>query len=371
MEVQSHDKIDHQPPPELDKHRSGQQDINQHGRQQQRQQSPLMVIIGHIPSGPDGEEIPAQLDQLLPDRLLDLWRRIATPPAVRAQRGQISVELRQRPRDNHCDCSRQHQPRGTAKGALCNGGETAQVVTRPGLLDGFQRADISGQKRENGDPDPALPGNPQDGPLENPGRGVFGVTGGEKIVIPGAGKVREHDEKRSDTAEALHPLDWLWYQAKSPPKKIEKKKKKVKPTSIHLTLLRGSPRTLGSVGCQGKGGKCSTTRAYRWAGWNRIMRLTTAERESRREKDHCLCGRIESRQTERQGGENKVRERERERERERGRDGQECEQAQAADSSQEAERARERGIRLSEQARPSLQPRGKAQRHARLAERKR
>ena len=51
-----------------------------------------------------------------------------------------------------------------------------------------------------------MPGDTQDGPLQDPGGGVFRVTGGEKIVVPGAGQVSEDDQEGSDTAEALKPI---------------------------------------------------------------------------------------------------------------------------------------------------------------------
>ena len=203
MEIQNHDQINAHTPPELDKHRSHQQDIHQHGRQQQWQQRPLMIIIGHIPGSPDIEEVPPQLDKLLPQRFFHLWRRIATPPAIRAQRGQIALELRQGPRDDHGNRRRQDQTRGSTKSTFSHGRKAPQVITVARHFDGFQGADVAGQEGEDGHANPALPGNAQDGPLEDAWGGIFGVAGGEEVIVPGAGEMGEDDKEGCDTTEAL------------------------------------------------------------------------------------------------------------------------------------------------------------------------
>lgn len=71
------------------------------------------------------------------------------------------------------------------------------------MFEGFEGADIAGEKGENGHSYAALPGEAEDGPLEEAGWNVFGVAGGEEVVVPGAGEVGEDDEEGGDSAEAL------------------------------------------------------------------------------------------------------------------------------------------------------------------------
>jgi len=165
MKIQEHPQINRQPPPKLNKHSRNQQHINQHRRQQQRQQRPLMIIIRHKPIRPHTQKVPPQLNHLLPKRFLHLRRRIPTPPAIRPQRGKIPIELRERPRYKHCDCRGEDQPWRAPEGTFGNGGETAECVGVTGLFEGFERADVTCEKRKNRHSYAALPRDAEDGPL--------------------------------------------------------------------------------------------------------------------------------------------------------------------------------------------------------------
>lgn len=146
-----------------------------------------MVIIRHIAIRPRTQEIPSQLNHLLPQRLLHLRRRIPTPLTIRPQRSQIPIKLRQSPRHNHGNGSRQDQPRRSSKGTLSHGRKATQGIAIAGLLERLEGADVAGEEGEDGDSDTALPGDAEDGPLQDSGWEVFGVAREEEVVVPGAG----------------------------------------------------------------------------------------------------------------------------------------------------------------------------------------
>lgn len=94
--------------------------------------------------------------------------------------------------------------------------------------------------------------------MEDAWGGIFGVAGGEELIVPGAGEMGEDDEEGCDTTEAL------LYSPKSiiiPKVNFDTGSAR---TSIHLTLFLGSPLTLGSPDCHGSdtdsGGRVSTKR---------------------------------------------------------------------------------------------------------------
>lgn len=103
------------------------------------------------------------------------------------------------PRDYHGQGGRQDQTWGTTEGTLGDRREASQMVPSTGLFNGFQRADVSSQKGENGDSNAALPGNAQNRPLQDSRGGLFGITGGEQIIVPGTGKMGKNNQERSDS----------------------------------------------------------------------------------------------------------------------------------------------------------------------------
>lgn len=83
VEVHQHDRVDDQAPAKPDEHGDAEQDVHQHGRLEQWQQRPLVVIVRHVPRGPRSPEILPQSHYLGPPSILQLRRCITTPPAIR------------------------------------------------------------------------------------------------------------------------------------------------------------------------------------------------------------------------------------------------------------------------------------------------
>lgn len=72
--------------------------------------------------------------------------------------------------------------------------------------DGLQGANVSGDKRENGNADAALEEDADDGELEQDGFLVRRWRGPEEVWEPSGGDVMEDDENGTDATEALGEL---------------------------------------------------------------------------------------------------------------------------------------------------------------------
>lgn len=179
MEVKNHGDVDSDAIAELDIHQGAKHDVHQHGGFQQRKQSPLVIVVGLESGGPGAEEILEQPHHFLPERVFQINGSITAPPAVRSVRGSECSKLRHDPRDHQGDGGGEDETRRTAEGTLRDGGEGAELVSIAGLLDGLQSTDISGQESEDGDTQATLPGNSENGPLENP-RGCVAIVAGGK-----------------------------------------------------------------------------------------------------------------------------------------------------------------------------------------------
>ena len=70
-------------------------------------------------------------------------------------------------------------------------------------LQRLQSTHIAGQEGEDGYANATLPGDAQNGPLQNTRRDFFSVSRREQIVVPGTGEMSEDDQERSDAAQAL------------------------------------------------------------------------------------------------------------------------------------------------------------------------
>lgn len=199
VKIDHHNRIDDQPEPELDKHDNAQQDVHQHGCLEQRQECPLVIIVGHVPRRPRAPEILPQTKNLCPPCGLQLWRSVATPPAIGPVGDHKRTHLCHSPRNAQCDCGGQNQPWWPAKGTLRNSGKRSQYIPSSSLLGGLQRTHIPRQEGKNRDPNAALPRKPQHRPLQNPRIHVFFIAGCKQIIVPGTSKMRQDHQKRSNS----------------------------------------------------------------------------------------------------------------------------------------------------------------------------
>ena len=129
MEIEKHDYINGQTPSELDKHRGDQEDVDEHGTQQERKKRPLMVIVSHVAGGPNTEKIGEKADHLLEKGILKIRSGIATPPAVGAISRDEASTLRNDPGNEHGKGGGQNETGWATKRALGNRGEGANFVT--------------------------------------------------------------------------------------------------------------------------------------------------------------------------------------------------------------------------------------------------
>ena len=150
-----------------------------------------MVIVRHIARGPNFKEGLKQPDELLPEGRCQIDSCVTTPPAVRAISGDEGAELCHDPGDEQGDGSREDEARWAAEGTLANRCKGSKDIAIAGLFERLESANVASQEREDGDTQTALPRDTEDGPLQNSGRGVNIVTGGEEVIIPRSGKVSE------------------------------------------------------------------------------------------------------------------------------------------------------------------------------------
>lgn len=129
MKVEVHPGINQHPILVPDVNSSAQRHINHHGALEQRQQGPLMVIIVHMAIRPSVQKHANKAPHLLPYIVMvDPDTRIANPVRIRPGSKPESAKLSHGPGDRHRDGGGEHQPRGTAESALCNGVEGGIVV---------------------------------------------------------------------------------------------------------------------------------------------------------------------------------------------------------------------------------------------------
>jgi hypothetical protein len=157
VEVKEHNQIDKHPPAELHEHSRTSQEVDEHGGHQQRQQSPLVIIVGHVSRSPSSQEVLEQPEHLLSKRILEIRSSISAPPAVGAVGSHKRTALGHDPGYNEGNRRGHDETRRAAEGTLADGGKRAQTVSISRELHGFQRADITGQEGENRNTDTALP----------------------------------------------------------------------------------------------------------------------------------------------------------------------------------------------------------------------
>jgi hypothetical protein len=163
VKVKEHNQIDKHPPAELHEHSRTSQEVDEHGSHQQRQQSPLVIIVGHVSRSPGRQEVLEQPEHLLSKGILEIRSGISAPPAVGAVGSHKGTALSHDPGYNEGNRCRHDKTRRAAEGTLADGGKRAQTVSISQELHGLQRADVAGQEGENRNTDTALPRDTEEG----------------------------------------------------------------------------------------------------------------------------------------------------------------------------------------------------------------
>lgn len=176
-EVYKHNGVYHHPVPVLHIHRATEHDINNHGALKQWQQCPLVVIVVHVSICPSASEDAEQTHDFLQKRVLHHRARKPNPIGIRPITNCETAQLRYGPGKNHGNCCRKYKTRWAAECALGNGGERCGIVSRTGQLQRLKGADVPSQEGKDSDANSALPGDAQNGELEQSGGCILAIRG--------------------------------------------------------------------------------------------------------------------------------------------------------------------------------------------------
>lgn len=150
-----------------------------------------MVIIRHIARGPNFKEGLEEPNELLPESRRQIDGCVTAPPTVGAISSDEGAKLCHDPRNEQGDGSREDETGWAAEGTLANRCKGSKDIAIAGLFERLESTNVASQEGEDGDTQTALPRDTEDGPLQNSGRGVNIVAGGEEVIIPCSGKVSE------------------------------------------------------------------------------------------------------------------------------------------------------------------------------------
>jgi hypothetical protein len=180
-----------------------QKNVDKESALQQREQSPLMVVVFVIGARPRLLEVPDQAGDFGVEAADVGWDGSPQPVGVAAVSNLKGTELRKEPGHDEGDGGRHDEAGRPAECRFSKRDQGSGNVARLCLAERLDCADISGEEGKHGDADTSLPWQTEEGKLEELGGGVFAVAGRPQAVVPRSAQMCDNDPERGYSTNTL------------------------------------------------------------------------------------------------------------------------------------------------------------------------